>query len=60
MEWKTYPPGQEREILTTVSEPCSQMMCEKCPGIINKDRDVSEWVFCVHECHQARNRDRTP
>jgi hypothetical protein len=46
----------DREILVTVSQQCKEGDCDKCKGILNRDRPVDKWIFCTHECHLARNR----
>ena|SRR6266550_2757685 len=51
-------PGQEPEVLTSVSDECSEGNCENCRGVFK--RDNGESIFCVHECHMKCNHDTWP
>jgi|HubBroStandDraft_4_1064222.scaffolds.fasta_scaffold3976720_1 hypothetical protein len=57
-EWKHFAPGQEPEILTTVSAQCSAGKCWECPGILHYDEYPDRPIMCVHQCHEKRNQDR--
>jgi hypothetical protein len=56
VERKHFAPGQEPEVLTTISEQCSENKCWECPGIMHSDEYPDKIVLCVHECHKKRNQ----
>jgi hypothetical protein len=57
VEYTRFPIGQEPEVLTSVSEQCAGGDCEKYP--FNRDDYPGQSIFCIHDCHQKRNQDRT-
>ena len=54
MDRVNFEPGDEPEILTSVSPECQRGNCEDCPGHARLPEAGGELVFCVHECHEAK------
>jgi hypothetical protein len=44
------------EVLTSISEECQRMECERCPGIFQREEAGDQPVFCVHSCHKVAER----
>jgi hypothetical protein len=55
---KHFAPGQEPEVLASVSSQCSALNCESCPGLFRRDDHPGRIIACVHECHNKRNMDK--
>lgn len=51
-EWKPC----DIEVKVFICAACCQGKCDECKGIYNKHLPAAEWIFCTHECHDARNR----
>ena len=51
------PPGEEPEVLTSVSEQCSDGKCEECRGIFYRADYPWPPIVCFHPCHMKRNQD---
>jgi len=45
----TFNPGEEPEVLTSISDECQGGQCETCPGIFHRDDYPGKSIFCVHE-----------
>jgi hypothetical protein len=52
--------GEEPEVLTSVSDQCSDGKCETCPGIFHRDDFSGKSIFCVHACHEKQNQENLP
>jgi hypothetical protein len=52
---KHFAPGEEPEVLTSISDECQTGACETCIGIFQRDDYPDKSIFCVHECHLKRN-----
>ena len=54
MDWIHFEPGDEPEILTSVSPECQSGKCADCSGHSSPPEAGGELVFCVHECHEVK------
>jgi hypothetical protein len=52
----TFAPGEQPEVLTSISDECQSGRCEACAGIFHRDDYPGKSIFCVHECHKKQNQ----
>jgi len=56
MEWNRPPLGQAPKAKTSISDECGEERCQSCSGIYERDDSPGELIFCIHSCHEVRNR----
>src|SRR5437016_10313072 len=56
IERYSFPEGEEREVLTSISEECQALRCDGCLGLFYLEEYGDHPIFCVHPCHESQGR----